>query len=67
MKLDRDFLLSLSSAEEALAKLIAERALAFPDPSQTKGLRLMWQIANSRAGYWAEMAHSLQSEERTDG
>lgn len=51
----------MAAAERKLADTIAERALAHPDPSQTKFLRMLWTIANARAGYFEEFA-VLRSE-----
>lgn len=53
---ERAVIKALARAERRLADTIAERALAHPDPSQTKFLRMMWTIANTRADYFEEFA-----------
>lgn len=55
---DPDFYRALAAAERRLAATIAERAVAHPDPDRVKVLRVIWRIANARAGYFEEFAHA---------
>lgn len=57
-RLDRaDLLRAMSAQEDALAKLIAERALAVTHEGEKRFLRTLWRLSNARAGFFMEMAH----------
>jgi hypothetical protein len=49
---------ALAAAERRLAETIAERAVAHPDPDNTKALRALWRIASTRADYFEEFANA---------